>query len=511
MICDAHAIADGTILNTDICVIGGGPAGVLVARAFIGHSAHVTLLESGGIEAETGAQDLNDGEFVGTPYAGLRKTRHRQLGGTACIWNTPVNNGDIGAKYVPLDECDFEPRPATSYPGWPFSRVQLETFYKQAQVACGLGAFEYSGNYWDARSTTFELADSRVRRMVYQFGPASLFTKQYTRDLQSSENVEILFHATACMLKFRNNGRVATTIEAGTLAGTRFRLRAGIIVLAAGAIENARLLLVSKEPGRDAPGDQHGWLGRCFMEHPRDYSISVSPADRGAFSMARFYDRHLAKDGTAIAGRIALNQETLVRDELSNSSLTLLPLVRHKVASTSMIGRALVRVRKAISRNISDGYGWSENPNPDRAFHGFRFILNTEQWPNPNNRLILGRDVDQLGVPKVEVHWRWRAEDQHRLDRACNVFAEALQATGIGKVKIRTGVAPDPNAHHHSGTTRMYDDCKLGVVDPDGRVYGTDNIYVSGASVFPTSGFANPTLTIVALAIRLAEHLKGRF
>ena len=141
-----------------------------------------------------------------------------------------------------------------------------------------------------------------------------------------------------------------------------------------------------------------------------------------------------------------------------------------------------------------------------RGYDSFRLILNVEQLPDRENRVVLGGRNDPLGMRAAELHWRWRHEDRARLGRARTTVARELEACGLGRVELAAR-PPDPNAHHQAGTTRMSLDARSGVVDPSGRVHGTSNLYVCGASVFPTVGFANPTLTVVALALRLASHL----
>jgi choline dehydrogenase-like flavoprotein len=509
MLRDADTVKDGSVLNVDICVIGSGPAGTSVAHAFIGHPARVICLESGGVEAEDRAQLLNEGAFIGQPYAGLRRTRHRQLGGGTRVWNTPLN-GEMGAKYVPLDSSDFAARPDPDYPGWPFDAGHLEDFYGRAQSFCGLGPFLYAGHHWCREQMTFPLPDGCVRRSVYQFGPARIFADHHLRAICRSDNVQLLFHATACALDISRPQRSSAIVDVGSLAGNRFRVESRLVVLAAGAVENARLLMASRAPGKCAPGDEHGWLGRGFMEHPRDYSMSLIARGPDVYTLAGFYDRHRAEDGTMIAGRLACDPATVVREGLPNASLTILPLLRRGTVPFSLLARFMGRVARRAGSPIPAGYGWSRHPEPERDYCGLRFIINVEQWPHPENRILLGQDTDRFGVPRPEVHWQWRAADQHRLDRVRTLFAEALRAADIGKVEIRGRAKPDPNAHHHAGTTRMHTDSRLGVVDADGLVYGTRNVYAAGASVFPTAGYANPTLTIVALSLRLADHLKQR-
>jgi len=154
------------------------------------------------------------------------------------------------------------------------------------------------------------------------------------------------------------------------------------------------------------------------------------------------------------------------------------------------------------------GYGWSGK----RALEcdAFQLLINVEQRPNPENRIVLSSDHDFFGVPRPVLHWRWRPEEQEQLERLRAVLTSGLEAARLGRVRFRAGSRPDPNSHHHAGTTRMHIDPRFGVVDADGRVHGMDNLYVTGGSAFPTAGFANPTLTIVALALRLAQHLSQR-
>ena len=148
-------------------------------------------------------------------------------------------------------------------------------------------------------------------------------------------------------------------------------------------------------------------------------------------------------------------------------------------------------------------------PAPGVAYDGFTLLLNIEQRPRSENRVAVSdRRMDSLQQPVVELQWRWRNDDQELLNRLRAVVRAEFDAADLGRVQIVTDSPPDPNAHHHAGTTRMHADSAFGVVDPNGRIHGTDNVYVAGASVFPTAGFANPVLTLVALAVRLAEHLR---
>jgi choline dehydrogenase-like flavoprotein len=501
--------ADATRLEADICVIGAGPAGLTLARELIGLNATVLVLESGGLRAESQIQRLNEGAVIGDPYAGLHRTRHRQVGGTAHTWNTRVL-GRPGAKYVPLDSVDFEERSHVPYSGWPFGREHLEPFYRRAQVVCGLGPFIYDGADWATATGPRVLGfGDQLTTRVYQFGSAQPFAQTYVREVNQASRVRLCHHATVTRLITSGAGRRVVEAEGTSLSGGRFRVRASIFVLAAGAIENARLLLLSGEAGSPGPGNQHDWVGRCFMEHPRDSALTLIPRSPDLFREAAFYDMHEAGDGTMIGGRLAVPEEAVRAGQMPNVSITLLPRQRRRglVGSISSHLRALLvegRWRRAVA-----GYGWSDVPTGHQEFDGFHMLLNIEQRPNPENRVVLAQTRDALGIPGAEVRWRWRDEEQAELERLRKMLREWVEASGLGRVEGgEAGTRPDPNAHHHAGTTRIHVDPRLGVADADARVHGTENLYLTGASVFPTAGFANPTLTIVAIALRLADRLK---
>jgi choline dehydrogenase-like flavoprotein len=236
------------------------------------------------------------------------------------------------------------------------------------------------------------------------------------------------------------------------------------------------------------------------MEHPRDHALTLHPHAADAYARSCFYDQWRAADGTWVVGRLALGDTALASGELLNASATLIPRLSN---ARSRLRAALPSF--AVRWMQSEGHGWCRRRGAARAFDGFTVLLNLEQSPHPENRVTLSARRDALGVPFPALHWSWRADDHRRLERLRAVVAEDLGA--IGTVTVDTDARPDPNAHHHAGTTRMHDDPTLGVADRHGRVHGTDNLFVAGASTFPTAGFANPMLTVVALSVRLARHL----
>lgn len=486
MLLDFPSIGNRTERSADVCIIGSGPCGLVVAQALAARGREVLLIESGHRHRVDAVQGLNHGEVRGVAYAGLGATRHRQFGGTPQIWNTPLPGGGMGAKYCPLDALDLA--------RWPLAPGELTPYYATAQRVCGLGPFAYGAAEWQGPGPEPWDGPGDLENAVYQFGPAAQFTDRLPAELLAASGVTVLTGVTACRLQWR--GPRVTAVRAALDPGHRTMIRAGTVILAAGGIENARLLLAS--------GFSRNWLGRGFMEHPRDYSLVLEPSPTATFDTARFYDRHAAADGTIICGRLGLTTAARRRESLPNASVTL--HLRRRPGPEPLVQKVLRRLRLAGSP-FGGGYGWSERPAPAREFDAFRLVVNLEQLPHHHNRLVLDGPPDPFGVPRAVLHYAWRPEEQAALDRLRRLLAGWFQEGGHGALRYQEGVPPDFSAHHHLGLTRMSHDPADGVVTPECRVHGMVNLHVAGASVFPAGGFANPTLTVMALALRLADQL----
>lgn len=489
MLIDSRAFGNGAALAAEVCVIGGGPCGMVLARALAARGRDVLLVESGAREPDASLQGLNAGEVRGVPYAGLAATRHRQFGGTPHTWNTPLRGGAMGAKYCPLDTMDLE--------RWPIDSGELVSYYEAAQLVCGLGPFAYDAASWQGDGLLrWEGPGDLLENAVYQFGPGEVFTHRLPAELATAPDLRVLTGASACRL-VRRGSRVEA-VETADVSGHRLTIKARTVILAAGGIENARLLLAS-----DFSLD---WLGRGFMEHPRDYSLWLEPSPTTSFASAAFYDRHSGADGTVICGRLGLTGAVRRREELPNASVTL--HLRRRLDAESLSRRLLRRLR-VLGPPFGGGYGWSSRRDLAREFDAFRLVVNLEQHPHRENRLALEGPPDPFGVPRAVLSYSWRPDAQATLDRLRGLLARWFQEGGYGVLRFQAGVPPDLSAHHHMGLTRMSHDPADGVVSPEGRVHGMDNLHVAGASVFPTGGFANPTLTAIALTLRLADHLSS--
>ncbi len=485
--------------SADVCIIGAGPAGLVLASELAGHGLSVTVLESGGNLPERFYQQLNEGDG-GDEYGDLESTRYRQIGGTANLWNTEVD-GVSAAKFLPLDPVDFVPR-RWRPDGWPFERDALEPYYLRAQAIADLGPFLYQGSDWPQPDRAPLAQESELLvSAVYQFGAAKPYTSVLARSLAAADHVRLVTHATVLELETDRAATRITAAKVGSASGGTVSVRARLFVLAAGAIESARLLLASPAPGGGGIGNASGWVGRGFMEHPRDHALTLTPR-RSAIDELGFYDLHRGADGTWIMGRLALEAAALRDHDLPNASVSLLAAYQRGFATQWLERwRRLTGLPPAYPRG---GTGWWNNPErPER----FNVLVNLEQAPREANRVRLSSRRDAFGVPRVQLDWQWTRSEQRSLERLRGLVKEELERLGLGEVTVNERALPSPRAHHHAGTLRMHDDPRYGVVDANARVHDVENLYCAGAAVFPTAGFANPMLTVLALTIRLADHL----
>lgn len=495
---DARTLPDRVTLEVDLCIVGAGPTGLSLAAEFADTSTTVLVLESGSWDAEPAVASLNSAATYGDAYDGLQKSRHRQIGGTARIWNTPLAPGS-GAKYVPLDPIDF--RGEHGRPRWPVEFETLVPYYRRAQRVAGLGPFDYEAVGWQLPRSPIPDDHPTLAPRIYQFGSSNRFCDHLPRLLVAAENITLCSSATATRMRWR--GDSVEALEAMTSNHRRLTVRLKRLVLAQGGVENARMLLLAAQSGH--VHDRCGWLGRGFMEHPRDYSLVLDTTSRRTFERLEFFDAR-AVQGTTVCGRLALKDRAILDDGLPNASVTFLPMGRQiRPFHWRVVDLAWRRFGWDLS--WPPGYGWSRLPAWARRFDGFQLLINLEEYPNPDNRLELDSSCDQFGVNRVRLHRSWSQEDVGRLCRLRDLLAQGMRDMALGPLTIGPLVTPDPNSHHHMGTTRMGADSTTGVADSFGQVFGTDNLFVVGASLFPAGGYANPTLTAIALALRLADRL----
>ena len=546
MLIDTTKEVPQEFLRVDVCVVGGGPAGITLARRMCRSGLRVCLLESGGQRLSKAAQSLNCG-VVDSPHGyreeTLREGRRRQFGGTGNLWNHELR-GAPGRhiRYVPLDEIDFERRSWIAESGWPFSRREIQNYYENAQRVCGIGKFDYPR--WDSGTETRQpWQTGKIESVVSQFGSPTVFTERYCQELASTERVIVFLRAVLVDLQVEPLSRAITSARARTPSGRTFQVRAKVFVLAAGGLENARILLLQEAIQSGGLGNQHDMVGRCFMDHPSITLGTLIPFSSAIFNHAGFYDQHEV-GGQAVMGLLRIRPEVMRREKILNVCAVLAPhfknLGAHKIAFLRQLldrgpgfimrrhfgahhtgpGLGAESPRSLRHRLLNEYYsesrcGWSRLKGLEHRFSEFGVRSLVEQSPDRSNRIVLDAQSDALGQRQIKLMWRWNELDLHSIRAAQEIFRKDLAAAKIGtfiaaeEALGSSHPRPFNSPHHFMGTTRMSTNPHNGVVDADCRVHEVPNLFVAGSSVFPTGGFANPTLTVIALTLRLASHLES--
>ncbi len=318
VIVDAQEIPAESVLETDLCIVGCGAAGITIARELAGSSVGVVVLESGGLDFDAATNDLDAGANIGLPYFPLEGARLRYFGGSTNHW---------GGVCRPLTDVDFEPRDWIPGSGWPITRADLDPYYPRAATISGLSVADWSIDRWseDSAFPVWPLSGDPIESVVVQVveGRRRSFADRYRADLDNATNVTVHLNANAIAIDTDPSGAHVERVRAGTLAGGRFAVTAQRYVIATGGIENARLLLASDGVRPEGVGNDRDQVGRYFMEHPRFRGGLMLPADPG-FRIG-FYGTHRVGD-TTIQGYLTLSEEAARQEGLADVYMRLSPV-----------------------------------------------------------------------------------------------------------------------------------------------------------------------------------------
>jgi choline dehydrogenase-like flavoprotein len=533
MFIDTRRVEQGSVVETTVCIIGGGVAGITLALEMDKMGIETCVLESGGFDPDDDTRDLYRGEDVGLPYQFSDGCRSRFLGGSSNCW---------GGWCRPLDPWDFEKRDWIADSGWPFGLDELAPFYARTHQLLKLGPHNFDPAFWEAAINRRDvrrlpLSSGKVRDTISQFSPPVRFGKVYRSRLKRSPLVRVFLHANATDIETDWAARTVSRVRVATLCGRTMQVAAKMYVLATGGIENARLLLASNRVQSDGLGNGNDLVGRYFMDHPRLQSGRIRFTRE--WSRNKLYDikyhymnSSVAAHGTHIASQLALMPEVLQQERLLNARVWFSSIFPGEGSAGA---QALFRCKQALlhkeqagwklSHDMATmlahpvdtvGYGFTRLFQPRALIQGVKFQIIVEPEPNPESRVMLSPDQrDRLGMRRVRVDWRLGSQVQRTFDRTLAILADELRSSGVADVTLDPPIEgngwPDSlekeGTWHHMGTTRMHDSPKHGVVDRECRVHGMSNLYIAGSSVFPTAGANFPTITIAALTLRLADHL----
>lgn len=505
MIVDTDTTFDSTQITTDVCIVGSGAAGITLAREFDGTDIKVCVLESGGMNYEDDIQSLNEGDNVGLDYFPLEVTRMRYLGGTTNHW---------GGMSAPFQLIDFEPRPWVSQSGWPINLSTLEPFYKRAHEICEIANPNYSPEFLEKMLATkrLPLDPSNFFTTIRHYSPPTKFGQKYQSLLKKSDNVTVMLHSNVMNFSADASGSSITRVQCKTRSFRAFEVRARFFILAAGGIENPRLLLVSNDVHTKGLGNQHDLVGRYFMENPHKYVGVLAPESPDIDATAYHGNTWRRKAGVRASFFVQPSEELQRSENLLNGKFSLNPIyVDQKEDLLEEYSSVIEKIGRYIySKDVIDPDTFRTYFEKSKHIDHFEVSCSWEQSPNRNSRVLLSSKKDSFGQNMVQLDWQIHNSDKVALQRTCELFAQEIGRAGIGRLKLNLHIKDWMAGFHHMGTTKMSADEKQGVVDTDCRLYGMSNLYVAGSSVFPTSGATNPTLTIVALAVRLANHIKKK-
>lgn len=498
-IIDARTLPNASPIEADLVIIGGGLAGIALAKQLAGGPLKVAILESGGLEIDPENQALYAGSGVQTapgnpdrPFDNYPvQSRVRALGGSGHVW---------GGKCAPLDPADFAERSWIPYSGWPVTREQMQPYYDRA---CDLleiprlPAQRAASTEPTLQPLALDPADGFFPA-PREFSKFSGGTNKPAFDAfrtQFAEAVNITVYLYANVVKVRREGDQVVGLDVACLDGKRHTAKAKRYVLAIGGIENVRLLLAS-----DNLGNRNDLVGRFFQGHVTYSNDGDSENEGTAVAFARAAPLDLYAPAKRMAAHCVIGSGLSAQKRMKTGNFTATLFRANVSGADTAVGADTLTVGKVVAgRKEPQLLG---------------YFAMAEHFPNPDSRVTLDPDnKDPLGMPRVRLTWVYGEKDYADLERSVAGLSDALGASGEGRMCwsiARSKLLGLSNAsRHHMGTTRMHADPKKGVVDANLRLHEAKNLYVAGSSVFPTSGIANPTLTLLALVMRLSDHLKS--
>lgn len=520
MIVDLSATDSPTQFTFDLCVVGTGAAGLTIATEMLGTPLNVVLVESGGLDFEPPTQALYDTEISGLPHPGSTQGRFRVCGGSTTRW---------GGQALPLMPFDFERREWVAHSGWPISFDELKPYYERACRFLSVDRLNFDTDlfaYLRTQSPPFDR-----EQLWYHFSkwsPKPNLREHYLPDIQRSKNITVLLHANLTKIDLEEGRNRVGSIHLRSLKGHKATLCARKFVLCLGGIETARLMLASNQQVPSGIGNEYDLVGRFFQDHP---SAFVGWLDPSNLAKAQQVFNVFHKGGLKYSVRCTatptwqfhhktLNVSmgaTFVQNDSSLEDVKDIYVALRNGRVAADLPRKFLRRMRHPASVLLPAYHYFLRGRTFSPGARMRIGLTSEQEPNPESRILLSEATDALGMPRANVRWRLTDLTQHTMRQFARTLCDELRRAGLGEIVLEPWVREDSSEwvnhiadqYHHIGTTRMHDSPKQGVVDRNCQVHSVSNLFIGSSAVFPTSGHSNPTLTIIALCLRLADRLRN--
>lgn len=544
MINNISSIPSDTQIETDICIIGSGAAGIAIALSLAGRGLNITLLESGTDTLNKKTQNLYAGEVADELlHSPPDKYRHRRFGGSTAIW---------GGRCMPFDPIDFEKREYIPQSGWPISYTDLAPYFPVANRLLEAGEYAYDADeVFGKNKPLFKGFDSQIllTSNLERFSCPTNVAHRYRNHLEKAKDIQVLLGANCTGIRLNAAANHVDCLDVASLEGKKIKVIAKQVVMATGGIETARLLLASNDICKTGIGNQYDLVGRYYQCHIAGnlgkLTIFGSPTN-----VRHGYE--VSPEGIYCRRRLSLSAETQRKIQAGNMVARLhFPKIvdpSHKIGVLSGLFLAKNFISYEYGKRLKDGraslgtyfkhlsnialdpvdtikflYHWiTKRTLAKRKFpsvilrnksNQFTLEIHSEQYPNANSRISLLDERDMLGMQRVKIDWQYLPEDIESVRRSLEIIKEEINKSGIGTFEFNAEQLEEDLTRfgayggHHIGTARMGDDPQTSVVDANCKIHHVDNLYIASSAVFPTSGQANPTLTIAAISLRLADHL----
>lgn len=513
MITDFSATTE-TAFEADLCIVGTGVAAYTMLSVLSASSLKIVVLERGGVDRDSDESKEKECHITGHRFTGHQDGRCFGLGGTSLTW---------GGQALPLHDFDLEAKDWVAHSGWPLTQEDIEPYIPAAEAIFNVDPVPYNTDVFSLRSLPpLSPLSGQVEFHFSKWSPSPNFKPGWLNTYAPHPRISILTHARATSMEYDDLRREVDQINIHDPQGKTGVVKAKRYVLAAGGLENPLLLLASETM------PSNPWIGKMFQDHPTAQVATVRPYDK---QILQRYFGYFFRGKTRMLPRISLTRNAVYQNRIlsATSFIQFIPpegsfyeslkeiyrplarghkptgkVIRNALRSMTQIG-SIFKVLKAF---VVDRYSFVPNGTP-------RLTVMIEQSPNVKSKIVLSDKMDHTGHRIPEIQWFFGEDTIATFKTFCLILDSEFKKLNIGKIEWDAWTKEDPetirhhfiDAYHHMGGTRMSKTPETGVVNSDSRMHDVSNVYVAGSSVFPTSGHSNPTLTFMALAIRLSHHL----